>query len=118
MRSMGVASTFALLVLSFTTAHLASAQPAARGSYWFLLEDGLPKFVDFYASTDARGTTTGQMTFTDQARIPDVDDAEDPGAGDAPPQFYVSASFDGLKVDSVYSLVDLLRWEGRIVVHP
>jgi|ERR1700687_2575764 len=100
MKSIGVAAILALSPLSFTTAHLASAQtpgPAASGSYYFLLEDGLPKSVDFQASTDPSGFTTGRMNFNDQAAIPDIDDPEDQSAGD--PQFYATASFDGLAVE-------------------
>ncbi|MEA2600255.1 MAG: hypothetical protein QOF89_1247 [Acidobacteriota bacterium] len=102
MKSLGVTS--ALLLLSLITPRLATAQ-TARGSYKFLLEDELIKSVDFDASTDAKGSTTGQMTFTDQAAIADVDDAEDPRAGDPPPQFYVKAKLDVLTVEKNRALM-------------
>jgi hypothetical protein len=97
MKSIRVASALALFLLGFTTARLASAQPSAQGSYRFLLEDGYLKSVEFGASTDSQGTTSGQMYFTDDAPIPDVDDPENPGSGDPPPQFNVSVTFDSLQ---------------------
>jgi hypothetical protein len=96
MKSMGTASILALALLSFTTADPASAQ-SSRGSYRFLLEDLLLKSVDFNAATDPRGTTSGQLTFTDSAAIPDVVDAGD-NVGDAPPQFSATVNFDTLSV--------------------
>ena len=102
MKSIGFASISALFLLSFTAPRPATAQtvgPSASGSYWFLLEDELVKSVEFSATTDAKGITTGQMTFTDQAKISDVDDVEDPGQGDAPPEFYIKANLDGMTIE-------------------
>jgi hypothetical protein len=78
----------ALFLLGLLTPPPATAQAgsAARGSYRFLLAHERLKSVEFDASTDAKGVTTGQMTFTDDAAIADVDDAEDPRAGDPPAQ--------------------------------
>ena len=104
MKSMGFASVFALFLLSLTTPRLATAQ-SASGTYRFLLEDDLTKYVELDARTDERGVTTGLMTFVDEARIPDVDDAEDPGAGDAPREFYIKAELDGLTVDKNRALM-------------
>jgi len=108
MKSTGFASIFALCLLSLTTPQIATAQtegPSASGTYRFLLEDDLFKSLEFSAATDARGTTTGQMTFTDQARIPDVDDADDPRAGDAPPELYVKADLNSLTVEKNRALM-------------
>lgn len=102
MKITGFASVFALCLLSLTTPQTATAQtegPSVSGTYWFLLEDDLVKSLELNVATDAKGTTTGQMTFTDEARIPDVDDAEDPRAGDAPSPFYVKAELDGLTIE-------------------
>lgn len=104
MKSLGVTSVFvfALLLLSLTTPQLATAQtagPFASGISRFLLEDDLVKFVEFDASTNERGTTTGQMTFTDEARISDTDDAEDPSSDDSPPEFYIKADLDDLTIE-------------------
>lgn len=102
MKRLGFASLAALLLLSLAAPRLTHAQtggPYARGSYRFLLEDGLTKFVEFEASADERGIASGLMTFTDQAKIPDADDVEDPRPGDAPGEFYIRAELDRLTVE-------------------
>jgi hypothetical protein len=83
----------------------AQAGSAARGSYRFLLVDEQVKSVEFDASNDAKGITSGQMTFTDDSAIADVDDAEDPRAGDPPPQFYIKATLDVLTVEKNRALM-------------
>jgi hypothetical protein len=98
MKSIGFVSISALLLLGLATPRPALAQ-AAGGSYRFLLEDGLTKSLDFNAVTDSRGITTGDMSFVDSARIPDVDDPEDPRAGDAPPEFIIKATFNSMTVE-------------------
>jgi hypothetical protein len=98
MKSLGFVSASALLLLGLATTQPAHAQ-AAGGTYRFQLDDGLTKSLEFDASTDSRGITTGAMTFTDPARIPDVDDPEDPRAGDAPPEFTIKASLSSLTVE-------------------
>lgn len=100
-------STLFLFLLSFTTtwAHAQTPGASAGGTYRFVLEDGLTKSLDFSASTDERGTTTGQMTFLDTAKIPDVDDPEDPRQGDAPPELYIKASIDTLTVEKNRALL-------------
>jgi hypothetical protein len=108
MKINGFASVFALSLLSLTTPQIATAQtegPSASGAYRFLLEDDLVKSLEFSVATDGRGTTTGQMTFIDEASIPDVDDAEDPRAGDAPSPFYVKAELDGLTIEKNRALI-------------
>jgi hypothetical protein len=107
LKSLGVPSIAALFLLGLMTPPPATAQAgsAARGSYRFLLADERLKSVEFDASTDAKGVTTGQMTFTDDAAIADVDDAEDPRAGDPPAQFYIKATLDGLTVEKNRALM-------------
>lgn len=98
MKILGVASSLALFLLSLPS----SAQtlgPSASGSYRFLLDDDQVKLVEFDASTDEKGVTTGQMTFIDEADILDGDDAEDPRSGDTPPDLYLKASLHSLKVE-------------------
>jgi hypothetical protein len=94
------------LVLSLTVPQWAQAQSSASGSYRFILADELIKSVDFDATTDGRGSTTGQMTFTDEAKIPDVDDSEDPRAGDPPPQFYIKATINDMTVEKNRALMN------------
>jgi hypothetical protein len=88
MKSLGFVS---ILVLSLSIPQLATAQ-TARGTYRFLLEDDLIKSVEFEA--DERG---GQMIFTDEARILDGDDVDDP-RGDAAP-IYIRADLDSMTVE-------------------
>jgi hypothetical protein len=66
----------ALILLSF--AMPIHAQSSARGSVRFVMQDRLAKTVEFSASKDEKGTTTGSLAFSDEARIPDADDPEDP----------------------------------------
>jgi hypothetical protein len=70
---------FALILLSLATP--IHALSSARGSIRFVMEDGLSKTVEFEASKDEKGTTTGSLTFNDEARVPDSDDPE--GSGDS-----------------------------------
>lgn len=95
MKSLGFAS---ILVLSLTIPELATAQ-TARGTYRFVMEDDLIRSVEFEA--DERG---GQMIFTDEAKVLDGDDIEDPRRGDATP-IYVKADFDGLTVEKNRALM-------------
>lgn len=102
MKSTRLASILSLFLLSLTTPQLATAQTGgsfAGGSYRFLWEDEQVRYVEFDARTDERGTTSGQMTFVDPAKIPDVDDVEDPRSEDAPPEFYIRAELDGLTTE-------------------
>jgi hypothetical protein len=95
MKSVGFAS---ILVLSLTIPQLATAQTAS-GTYRFLLEDELIKSVELAA--DERG---GYLTFTDEAKVLDGDDIEDPRRGDATP-IYIKADFDGLTVEKNRALM-------------
>lgn len=95
-----------LFLMSLVTGYAsvsASAQtsgPSASGSYKFVMEDDLAKSVEFTATTDERGATTGQITFKDEAAVSqqDVDgvggDKEDPAAS-----FYMTAKLDSLTID-------------------
>lgn len=108
MKSLRPASMSALLLLSIATLQPAVAQtagPSASGIYRFTLEDGLIRSLEFDASTDERGTTTGKMTFTDESRIPDTDDPEDPRAGDPLPSFAMTATLDHLTVEKNRALL-------------
>jgi len=103
MKSLGLTSIIALFLLSLTTPRMTTAQtggPSASGNYRFLLEeDDLIKSVEFDARTDERGSTTGYMTFTDQAKISDADDVEDPNSDDPAAEFYLKAEIDELTVE-------------------
>lgn len=81
-------------------AHAHSSGPSASGIYRFVLEDNFSKSVEFNATSDERGTTTGQMTFRDEAgvseRDPDgvVNEREEP-----PVPFFMTARLDSLTIE-------------------
>lgn len=70
---------FAVFLLGLSTP--VHALSTARGSARFVMQDRLSKTVEFSVSKDERGTTTGSLTFSDEARIPDTDDPEDNADG-------------------------------------
>jgi hypothetical protein len=80
---------------------LVSAQAgAASGTGKFVMDDGFLKSLDFDAKSDDRGTATGFMKFTDEAKVffQDVD-----GTGDTPKDeavaFSMSADLDTMKIE-------------------
>jgi hypothetical protein len=108
MKNIACASILALLLLCSATTRLSTAQTAgssASGVYKFIMEDDLVKYVEFSASTDAKGVTTGSMTFNDEAKFPfqDVDGAG--GRGDEPLPFSMTVAFDGLTVEKNRALM-------------
>lgn len=107
MKSLGVAPISALLLLALVTPRLDAQTPgaSARGSYKFIWEDELVKSVDFSAVTDSKGNTTGDLSLTDEAKLTDVDDPEDPKAGDPFGPFYLKASLDRMTVEKNQALI-------------
>jgi hypothetical protein len=82
MRTLRFPSLLALALLTFAAAQTAAAQSAASGSYQFTLTgDKNLKTVEFSAQTNADGSTTGSIYFTDQATITiqDVDGSGEKG---------------------------------------
>lgn len=74
------------------------ALPSASGTYRFVLEDELTKQVEFTATWDERGATTGQLTYTDEARIADQDpDGE--ARPEEPAAFSMTADLDSLTIE-------------------
>jgi len=96
MRSLGAVSFGMLFFLGVATAQ--AAGPSASGTYRFVLEDRVTKYLDFSVSKDERGVVTGGMRFVDPVPIPDSDDAEDPRPV-VPPEFSITATFDSLTVE-------------------
>lgn len=103
MKSPGFVSVSALFLLSLIPS-LATAQEAgasASGSYRFILEEeDSTKSIEFEARAEGKGLATGQMTFIDQAKIPDVDDdVENPYLYDTPPELYIKAGIDRMEIE-------------------
>ena len=82
-----------------TPAGAHASQPSASGTYRFVLEDGLSKSVEFSATSDERGVTTGQMTFIDEARVVVQDVDGTGGHEESSSEFYMTAVLDSLTVD-------------------
>lgn len=103
MKTIVSAATFVLFLISLATPWSAGAQtggPSARGSYKFVLGDDFSKYVEFNVNSDERGTTTGEMTFRDEAGTSEHDPESGGDVKDDPrPEFYMKATFDRLTVE-------------------
>jgi hypothetical protein len=73
---------------------------SASGSYRFTSGDGLPKYVEFDAMADEKGSTTGQMSFSGQMLMSeqDAETAGDPRLSGMNTDFYMKAQFDCMTV--------------------
>jgi hypothetical protein len=87
-----------LLLFTLATSSMINAQ-SASGTYQFSLEDGYTKYVEFDAQTLADGSTSGQMTLTDEAKLTyrDLDGTGEPVV--TYPGFYIKANLDGLVIN-------------------
>lgn len=94
-------SLFVMFLVFLATPLLVSAQAgAASGRYKFIMEDELLKSFEFDARTDERGTTTGFMQFSDEAKIffEDVDGTGEPPR-DEPVPFFMKADFEAMTIE-------------------
>jgi hypothetical protein len=73
--------------------------PSASGTYRFVMEDGFSKSVEFSATSDERGVTTGQMTFRDEAGVIEQDPDGEGGHREGSSEFYITAILDTLTID-------------------
>jgi hypothetical protein len=101
MKTIAIGAIFSLFLLSVAAPALthASGGPSASGTYRVVGDDLLTKSIEFSAQTDERGATTGQMTFSDEARISDRDPDDVDQRDDPPASFFVTATFDALTID-------------------
>ncbi len=95
------ASLFVLCLLVLVTPSNASAQAGlANGQYKFFLEDGLAKYLEFDAKSDERGSATGYMIFTDEAKV-EIQDVD--GTGDVKPdepvEFFMKADLNAMTIE-------------------
>jgi hypothetical protein len=93
---------FALFLLSLAVSPPLRAQSSAQGSVRFMMEDGLIKTVELSVSKDERGTTTGSLTFSDEAKVPDTNDPENPAESFA---LFVTAKLDDSTFDKNRALL-------------
>ena len=82
-----------------TPAGAHASQPSASGTYRFVLEDGFSKSVEFSATSDERGATTGQITFRDEARVVVQDVDGTGGQEEEASEFYMTAVLDRLTIE-------------------
>ena len=73
--------------------------PSASGVYRFVLEDDLSKSVEFSATSDERGATTGQMTYRDEAGVAEQDLDGDGEQEKPESEFFMTANLDSLTID-------------------
>ena len=70
--------------------------PSASGNFQFSLEDGQPRYLQFNAREQNKGTIVGEMTFSDPSVVPLGDPDTSDGSGT--PGALVKAKFDCLKI--------------------
>jgi hypothetical protein len=102
------ASLFVLCLLLLATPLPASAQAGtANGKFKFIMEDGLQKSLEFDAKSDERGSATGFMIFTDEAKvlIQDVDGTGDI-IPDEPVEFFMKADLNAMTIDKNQAILN------------
>ena len=99
MKSIVRASILLLSLVSLSATQSAVAQ-SSSGRYQFIVEGDYVKYLEFDARTDG-DTTTGRMSFTDQARVSlkEPNDEEPPPPDDGAPEFFVTVEFDSMTVE-------------------
>lgn len=93
------ALTLMLMLLGIVAASPQTSAQSASGTYQFALDDGYTKYAEFDARGPGDGSATGQLTFTDEAKI-EIQDLD--GTGDPTGTiggYYIKAEFDGIVVD-------------------
>ena len=94
------------LTLFVVAPSIASAQAgSAIGRFKFIMDEESSKTLDFEARTDEKGTTTGFMKFTDDAKIEfqDVDGSGDPQ--DEPGPFFMTAELDAMTIEKNQAVI-------------
>jgi hypothetical protein len=99
-------SLFALCLVFVATPLPASAQVAGTvgGTYKFILEDELSKYIEFEATSGERGTASGYMLFTDEAKLLVSDPDGEPTKDEATP-FFMKAEFDSMTIEKNRALI-------------
>lgn len=89
-----------LFVMSLVFVATASAQTAASGKYTFIMEDELSKYLEFDAKAGERGSATGYMILTDDAKVvlQDVDGTGE-SPKDEPVPFVMKAELDTMTIE-------------------
>jgi hypothetical protein len=109
-------SLLIMCLVLLATPLLASAQAGtASGTYKFVMEDGLVKYLEFDVRTDERGGTSGYMVFTDEAKVqfeePDPDGNE---RKDESLEFSMRADFDSMTIEKNRAVISGVIRESSI----
>ena len=99
---------FVLCLVFPAVPSIVSAQTGtASGRYKFILEDGALKGFEFDAKNDERGTTSGFMFFTDDAKVEfqDVDGTGEPPK-DEPVAFFMKAEFNAMTIEKNRAIIN------------
>ena len=95
------------LLLVATPLHASAQAGAANGTYKFVLEDGLAKYLEFDAKSDEKGGATGYMIFTDEAKI-EMQDVD--GTGDVPKEepvpFTMKAELTAMTIEKNRAIIN------------
>jgi hypothetical protein len=100
------ASLLVLCLVVISTPLMVSAQAGtANGTYKFIMEDELAKYLEFDVKSDERGSATGYMLFTDEAKVEfiDVDGTGDPKEEPAP--FFMKADLDAMTIEKNRAII-------------
>lgn len=115
MKRVILVSMMALLSASVALPALTFAEdsgPSASGNFQFALEDGQPRFLEFNAREQNKGSVVGEMTFSDPAVVP----VGDPDGGDTgTPGALVRAKFDCLKITGNRAVMGGVIFESNIL---
>lgn len=107
MKTIACAAIFALFVMGIATTLLTSAHaaaPSASGNYRVVFEDNLTRTVEFEVRMES--STTGQMTFRDEAGSVDFDPDGDKERPEGPPsEFYLTADLNSLTIENNRALM-------------
>ena len=100
------ASLLVLCLVVLSTPLMVSAQAGtANGTYKFIMEDELAKYLEFDVKSDERGSASGYMLFTDEAKVEfiDVDGTGDPKEEPAP--FFMKADLDAMTIEKNRAII-------------
>ena len=100
------ASLFALCLVFLATPLPSSAQVAGTvgGTYKFIMDDEISKYLEFNATSTERGGATGYMIFTDDTKVVVWDPDGDPPKDEGVP-FTMKADFDAMTIEKNRALM-------------
>lgn len=100
------ASLFALCLVFLATPLPSSAQVAGTvgGTYKFIMDDEISKYLEFSATSSERGGATGYMIFTDDTKVVVTDPDGEPSKDEGVP-FTMKADLDSMTIEKNRALM-------------